>query len=148
VGAKMGENSTFLSRSRVFISIVVGGLEVRVTAKNAAQIAAARRAAGVKSGRISPDQAAVRVAAQKVDLPLGYSVTFEWRGSLVTDWKPGKPLATRDARMAFSLTADRMLKAYREARRDYLQVVANVLGQAVCVIDTAGPMVVRPNRVH
>lgn len=91
------------------------------------------------------------VADVTAELPLGYRVTFRWaheKRALSVRWWPRQPLVRDDARLRFTPTADRFRRAYVEARRDFIQGVANVLGEPVTMVDHKGSEVIRPNRVH
>lgn len=73
-------------------------------------------------------------------LPYGYRVTFEWSANaMACEWEPGVPaIHSHRARRHF-------LRAYQEARNDFLRDVATMLGGNVLVIDTNGDMAaVRP----
>lgn len=73
-------------------------------------------------------------------LPFGCTVTFRWSAnSLSVEWEPTIPaLRSQRARSQF-------LRAYQEARNDFLRDVATMLGGNVLVIDTNGDVAaVRP----
>jgi hypothetical protein len=69
--------------------------------------------------------------SQTFKLPLGFSVTIRWsNGSLGMEWSPSMP-NIRSPRHRRKLVA-----AYQEARAEYMEVVATVMGAGVLVIDT------------
>lgn len=93
---------------------------------------------------------AVDVAPVTVDLPLDYQVTFSWPldKSDAVRWSPRRPLKAWDPRLRFTPTHEKFWKAYRDARRDFLRLVANALGEPVTVQGPEGVEVIRPFAVQ
>ncbi len=76
-------------------------------------------------------------------LPLGYSATFVWDGTLSIEWSPDVPRirSPRHWRKFFA--------AYQAARRDFFKDVATTLGGAVGVADLTGEFeVISPGTKH
>lgn len=103
----------------------------------------------VGGAMLAAKAARLQVMPVRVELPLGYVAAFFWRdGEMKVAFEPRMPSRVADARLGFSPTFERLMRAYRDARRDFLQGVANAVGEPVRVRDKSGDTVIRPNRVH
>jgi hypothetical protein len=69
-------------------------------------------------------------------LPFGFACTFLFRGNIGmhVEWLPRTPLETDMGQRA----KNRFIRAYDEARREFLTEVATMTGEPVMVVDFSG----------
>ncbi len=77
-------------------------------------------------------------------LPLGFEATFTWDdGAMSVSWEPEVPVIQSPRHWR------RFLRAYQDARRDFLRDVATTLGGNVGVADLTGEIeVIQPATKH